>query len=76
MARGKQWVFSARTTEEGLKALNAKKAELGANWDDLVIDAINAHYQMDIPKPPKVERKPKAEKPKKEPKVKKSKGKK
>ena len=56
MPRGKQYVFSARTTEEGLKALNAKKAELGISWDDLVINAVNAHYSVDISKPPKAER--------------------
>lgn len=56
MPKDKQYVFSARTTEEGLKALNAKKAELGFGWDDLVINAINAHYGMDVQKPPKAER--------------------
>lgn len=47
MSRGKQFVFSARTTEEGLKALNAKKTELGVNWDGLVVDAVCAHYGLD-----------------------------
>lgn len=63
MPRDKQWVFSARTTEEGLRALNAKKAELGVNWDGLIINAVNAHYGLDVPKLPKAERPPKAEKP-------------
>ncbi len=45
--RGKQYVFSARTTEEGLKQLNQLKAEKGIGWDDLVIDAVCAHYGMD-----------------------------
>lgn len=56
MPRGKQYVFSARTTEEGLRILNTKKAELGISWDDLVIDAVNTHYGVDVPKPPKVEK--------------------
>ncbi len=70
MPREKQHVFSARTTKEGLKALNGLKARLGVSWDSLVIDAVNAHYGVDVPKPPRVEkaakakgkeRKPKAE---------------
>jgi hypothetical protein len=71
MPREKQHVFSARTTEEGLKTLNGLKARLNVNWDSLVTDAINAHYGVDVPKPPKAQRKPKAEKPKAEPKAKK-----
>jgi hypothetical protein len=51
MPRGKQYVFSARTTEEGLKALNELKARLGVNWDRLLIGAINAHYGVEIPMP-------------------------
>jgi hypothetical protein len=47
MAKGKQFVFSARTTEEGLKALNEVKARLNIGWDELVIEAISAHYGMD-----------------------------
>jgi hypothetical protein len=66
MPRGKQYVFSARTTEEGLRVLNAKKAELGVNWDDLIIYAVNAHYGLDILKLPKVERPKKESKPKAE----------
>jgi hypothetical protein len=53
-------VFSARTTEEGLKTLNELKARLCVGWDGLVIDAVSAHYGVDIPKPPRVERPPKA----------------
>ena len=68
MPREKQHVFSARTTEGGLKTLNELKARLGCSWDDLVIDAVNAHYGVDITKPPKKERPPKAEKSKKKPK--------
>jgi hypothetical protein len=41
MPKDKQYVFSARTTEDGLELLNAKKAELGVSWDDLVTDAVN-----------------------------------
>jgi len=62
MPREKQYVFSARTTKEGLKILNRLKARLGVNWDSLVIDAVNAHYGVDVPKPPKAEGLPKAEK--------------
>lgn len=47
MAKEKQYVFSARTTEEGLRALNALKAERNISWDDLVIDAVCAHYRLD-----------------------------
>jgi hypothetical protein len=36
MPKDKQYVFSARTTEDGLELLNAKKAELG-----VVTDAVN-----------------------------------
>jgi hypothetical protein len=60
MPRGKQYVFSARTTEEGLKTLSELKAKLGIGWDGLVIDAVNAHYGVDVPKLPKAERPPKA----------------
>jgi hypothetical protein len=49
-------VFSARTTEEGLKTLNELKARLGVGWDGLVIDAVSAHYGVDIPKPPRAGR--------------------
>jgi hypothetical protein len=72
MPKEKQHVFSARTTEGGLKTLNELKKKLGVNWDGLVIDAVNAHYGVDVPRPPRAERKPKAEKPKKKPKNKKS----
>lgn len=48
----KHYVFSARTTEEGLKALNAKRTELKVGWDDFVVDAINTAYDMDVPKIP------------------------
>jgi hypothetical protein len=47
MARKKQYVFSARTTEQGLKALGEVKAKLGLNWDELVIEAVSAHYNID-----------------------------
>ncbi len=67
---GKHYVFSARTTGEGLRALNELKDSLGVSWDDLIVDAINVAY-IDplgievprIPKLPKAERPPKAEKP-------------
>jgi hypothetical protein len=47
MEKQKQHVFSSRTTEEGLKTLNELKAKLGVGWDDLVIDAVCAHYGLD-----------------------------
>ena len=53
MPKGKQFVFSARTTEEGLKTLAGLKARLACSWDDLVIDAVNAHHGVNVPKVPK-----------------------
>jgi hypothetical protein len=47
MAKEKQHVFSARTTEEGLQLLNGIRQERGVGWDDLVIDAVCAHYMLD-----------------------------
>ncbi len=47
MAKQKQHVFSARTTEDGLRRLNELKTRLGVSWDDLVIDAVCAHYELD-----------------------------
>ena len=47
MAKQKQYVFSARTTEEGLKQLNELKGRLNVGWDDLVIDAVCAHYGLE-----------------------------
>jgi hypothetical protein len=47
MTKQKHYVFSARTTEEGLKLLNQLKTEKGVGWDDLVIDAVCAHYGLD-----------------------------
>ena len=46
MAREKQHVFSARTTEEGLRQLNELKAKFDIGWDDLVINAVCAHYGL------------------------------
>jgi len=43
----KHRVFSARTTEEGLRLLNDLKARLGVSWDALIIDAVCAHYGLD-----------------------------
>jgi len=74
----KHHVFSARTTEEGLKILNQLKDDLKLSWDELVVNAVCAHYGLDkgviaLPKAekvPKVEKikteKPKAEKAKTE----------
>ena len=47
MAKEKQFVFSARTTEAGLKALNEVKSCFNIGWDELVIDAVSAHYNLD-----------------------------
>jgi len=62
MQKEKQHVFSARTTEDGLKMLNDLKKRLGVSWDDLVIDAVNAHHGVEIPKVPKRERAPRPKK--------------
>ena len=63
MAKGKQWVFSARTTERGLRELGELRGRLNVGWDELVIDAVSAHYGLDremmtLPKKEKT-RKPK-----------------
>jgi hypothetical protein len=55
----KHYVFSARTTREGLRQLNDIKREHGLSWDELVIDAVCAHYGLDksilaLPKAEKV----------------------
>ena len=47
MAKVRHYIFSARTTEDGLKTLNGLKAKLGVGWDDLVVDAVCAHYGLD-----------------------------
>ncbi len=47
MAKQKQHVFSARTTEEGLRKLNELKGELRVSWDELVIDAVCSRYGLD-----------------------------
>jgi hypothetical protein len=60
--KARHFVFSARMTEEGLRTLNDLKRRLGVGWDDLVIDAVNAHYGVDMPKVPKRERAPRPRK--------------
>ena len=64
MAEKKHHVFSVRTTEEGLRLLNGLKAKLGVGWDELVIDAVCAHYGLDrgAVAPPKADKSPKATK--------------
>lgn len=47
MAKEKHHVFSARTTEEGLRILNDLRKERNVGWDGLVIDAVCAHYGLD-----------------------------
>lgn len=75
MPRGKQHVFSARTTPEGLGILNGIRAERKIGWDELVIGAVNAHYGVKVSMPPRAEpkagqTKAKAGKPKEKPKPK------
>ena len=67
MAEKKHHVFSARTTGEGLRLLSELRAERGVGWDELVVDAVCAHYGLDrgtmaLPKaerPPRPAREPK-----------------
>ncbi|MHB8104180.1 MAG: hypothetical protein ACYDG5_01380, partial [Dehalococcoidales bacterium] len=47
MAKEGHCVFSARTTEEGLKLLNGVREEMKIGWDDLVVDAVCARYGLD-----------------------------
>ena len=48
MARkGKQYVFSARTTEEGLKRLGEIRQERHMGWDELVIEAVCRQFGLD-----------------------------
>jgi hypothetical protein len=60
---GKHYVFSARTTREGLRQLNDIKREHGVSWDDLVIGAVCAHYRLDrsVLALPKAEKAPEVE---------------
>ena len=64
MAKAKHYVFSARTTEEGLRQLNNIRKERGVGWDELVIDAVCAHYGLDMGAMalPKTEKQPKTTK--------------
>jgi hypothetical protein len=66
MPNNKHYVFSARTTEAGLRALNQIRQERGIGWDELVVDAVCAHYGLDrsVLVLPKAEKTPKVEKPK------------
>ncbi len=62
MAKEKHYVFSGRTTEEGLRLLNGIREEKKIGWDELVIDAVCAHYGLDtlvmsLPKAYKPEKK-------------------
>jgi len=47
MAREKQFVFSARTTEQGLQMLGEVKAKLGVGWYELVVEAVSTHCELD-----------------------------
>ncbi|HEX76334.1 MAG TPA: hypothetical protein G4O12_07135 [Dehalococcoidia bacterium] len=66
MAREKQYVFSARTTEAGLRILNELKASLKVGWDELVVEAVCEKHNLDkgILTLPKAERPKKGQKPK------------
>ena len=62
MAKERHYVFSARTTEEGLRLLNGIREEKKIGWDDLVIDAVCDRYGLDrlvmaLPKAYRPERK-------------------
>ena len=46
MAREKQYVFSARTTEEGLRLLNQFKTEKGIGWGFININSIVIVWEM------------------------------
>jgi len=45
MAQNKHYVYSARTTEKGLALLNKTKGDM--SWDQLINDAVAAHYKLD-----------------------------
>ena len=45
--KAKQYVFSARTTEGGLKALNRVREERNVGWDRLVTDAVADFYGIE-----------------------------
>lgn len=47
MPKDKQYVYSSRTTEKGLKTLNDLKDRLGVTWDELVTDAVCDKYHLD-----------------------------
>jgi hypothetical protein len=62
MAKEKHHVFSARTTEEGLRLLNGVREERKIGWDELVVDAVCERYGLDrlvvaLPKPYRPEKK-------------------
>jgi hypothetical protein len=63
MPKSRHYVFSARTTREGLRQLNDVKRERGVSWDELVVDAVCAHYGLDrsVLALPKAEKAPKVE---------------
>lgn len=44
--RGKHYVYSARTTEQGLALLNEARRERG--WDAFVNEAVAKHYGLDL----------------------------
>lgn len=44
MPKGKHYVFSTRTTGEGLSLLDWLKADLGLGWEDLALDTACACF--------------------------------
>jgi hypothetical protein len=47
ITKEKHYVFSARTTEAGLKPLYEVKAKVNMGWDELVIEAVSEHFKLD-----------------------------
>jgi FKBP-type peptidyl-prolyl cis-trans isomerase len=46
MPETKHYVYSARTTEDGLAVLNKAKGD--RSWDDFISQAMAAHYNLDL----------------------------
>ncbi len=42
----KHYVYSARTTEQGLALLNKARGDMG--WDAFVNEAVAGHYELDL----------------------------
>jgi hypothetical protein len=46
MSKQKYYVYSARTTEQGLALLNKTKGD--RSWDAFISEAVSEHYGLDI----------------------------